>query len=483
MKQKNDLHVKVHDYLEDLGIIEGAHILVACSGGPDSTALLHALSRFQASLNLKLTCAYFDHGIRERAETDRDICFLNDFTATLGIPYRVNRFPSGKLKQIASQTKRSLEDVARTIRYRYLTSLAAEISADHIAMGHTLSDQIETLIMRFLKGVSFSGLAGIPTVREQIIRPLLFCTREEVLSYLRENGLKYRTDVTNLSTNFLRNRVRLKLLPVIREVFPAYETTLPLFAEKMRALKDFVEEEAGRRAQWKPVKNKNGTAYRIDGKQFVSLPGIIRLYSLYHTFDRLVSGEIGQKYKKSTQIPYRFLSPVLDEDWFYPKRTLLTGHGIRLCWKGGFLFLEREVVCSYKKGYLISVNEGLRRRIRDTELKIIVGDRNNIQNSEGDLIVDRDSICEPLIVRSRRAGDKISLGLGIKSLKKLFNEWRVPLEMRWSVPIVEDRNEILAVMGKSLGYKNRYSRRVKNLKQTPDRAKACTLIISVVKIG
>ncbi len=483
MRDKISLQHKVSECLTNLGIKDGAHIVVACSGGPDSTALLHVLAEMRSFLNLKLSCAYFDHGIRKPDEADGDIDFLKQITTTLGISLNVERESFGELKRIAGSTRRSLEEVARDYRYRYLTSLASKISADYIATGHTSSDHIETILMRLFQGASFYGLSGIPLVRDKIFRPLSFSTRKEVLGYLTAHGLGYRTDKTNLSKEFLRNRIRHELVPVIQKVFPDYETTLPLFAEKMRGFIEFVEAEMSRRARWERVEEKSGTAFRINGKRYVSLPGVIRLYSFYHTFDQLVRFEPSITILKRTQIPYRFVSPLLDDGWFYPKRRLLSGHNVTLAWRGEFLFLERKVVSIYKKGYLIGVNFGGRSRIRGSDLEITATDRNPIKDITNQLLVNRDEIQDPLIVRSKRPGDKIKLGMGLKSLKKLFNEWQVPRDTRWSVPVVADRSGIVAVLGDCLGFKNRYSRRARDWQSTQGEWQTNTSIISIKKAG
>ncbi len=483
MRDKISLQRRVSECLTNLVTEDRAHIDVACSGGPDSTALLHVLAELRSFLNLKLSCAYFDHGIRKPNEADGDIDFLKQITTALGISLTVERQPFGELKRIAGRTRRSLEEVARNYRYRYLTSIAAKISADYIATGHSLSDHVETILMRLFQGASYYGLSGIPPIRDKIIRPLLFSTREEVLGYLTTHGLVYRTDKTNLSKEFLRNRIRHELIPVIQKVFPDYEKTLPLFAEKMRGFMGFVKEEVRSRAKWEKVEEISGTAFRINGTRFVSLPGVIRLYSFYQTFDQLARLDPSIAGPNGGQIPYRFVSPLLDDSWFYPKRRLLTGHNVTLDWRGQFLFLERKVVSKYKKGYLIVVNYGARSVIRGSDLEIIATDVNPINDLTNQLIINRDDIQDPLVVRSKRPGDKIELGMGLKSLKKLFNEWQVPRDTRWSVPVIADRNGILAVLGDCLGFKNRYSRRANNWQSTQSGGQANTSIIRVKKAG
>ncbi len=479
MREKADLEHKISDYLNGLGIKRGANIVVACSGGPDSTALLYALSRISVQRDLVLSSAYLDHGIRDSDEADGDIEFLSAITSRLGIPLYVERKSAGELRRIAKRAKRSLEAVARDCRYGYLADVASETSADYIATGHTLDDQIETILMRFFQGASLFGLSGIPSVRDRIIRPILCATREEVLAYLQIHGIGYRTDKSNLSDDFLRNKIRIELVPVVQRVFPQYKKTLLFVSETARSFTKFVDGEVRDSLQWERVQGVSGTAFRIQGQSFISVNGVVRLRSLYLMLNELARLEPSRKGAK--QVPFRFVSPLLDDSWFYPKRLLLNGHGITLEWRGEFLFLERKVVSLYKKGYLINVKFGSISLIKGVNLEVVA--TKGPPDSRDQLVVLRDEIVGPLVVRSRRSGDQIELSMGLKSLKKLFNEWGVSREERWLMPVIADRKGILAVLGSCTGFKNRYSRRANNWYSNQSGSSTYTAKIKIVKVG
>jgi tRNA(Ile)-lysidine synthase len=442
---------KVVDYLSS--ILDGSepHIMVGCSGGPDSTALLYALNESKSEYPLELSCVYLDHGIRDPQEISEEISHLEELTASLAIPIIVRRAGPNELRMIARQGGRSLEEVAREWRYRKLHTIRREIEADYIAVAHHIDDQVETIVMRFFQGVDVTGMAGIPPLRQHIIRPLIHCEREEILSYLQNRSLTYKMDSSNREDAFLRNRIRGRIIPQLADIFPGYKKTLIAFGEKMARVRNFLMEEAKTRLAWAKIEEKGEVYYRIRGTDFLAAPGIIRLQSLFILYDLLNAGTTG-----SGRLPYRFLSPVLKDAWFFPKRTLLTGHGIQLLWKGDFLLWNRDVVYDNKKGYLVAVQRNHTYTVEDAGLRISVSSGQQAKSGEGLFTAALGHLAPPVIVRSRRAGDRMAISGGTKSLKKMLSEWKVAAQKRGIVPIVADRERVLAVMGQSLGYKNRF---------------------------
>src|SRR5690348_1753271 len=164
----------------------GQHLLVAVSGGPDSIALLSLLATLAPSWRLTLTAVHFNYGLRG-AESDGDEAFVSSFCRDRNIPVVIRRPVLVKQRRASS-----LQLLARWARYEAMKSLAHEIRADRIVTGHTANDQAETMLMWMLRGAGLTGLAGMPFIREHIIvRPLLRTTREEILAYLKQEGLSY----------------------------------------------------------------------------------------------------------------------------------------------------------------------------------------------------------------------------------------------------------------------------------------------------
>ncbi len=185
-------------------------ITVALSGGADSVALLYALNSLKERYGYKLYAAHYNHGIRGE-EADRDCNFAENFCKSLGIPFFAEK---GNVKAYAKENKISLELAARKLRYDFLYKTAK----GKIAMAHTASDNIETIIFNLARGTSLSGIKGIPPRRDNIIRPLILCSREEIEAYIKENNLSFVTDSTNLIDDCSRNIIRHKIVPVLKEI-------------------------------------------------------------------------------------------------------------------------------------------------------------------------------------------------------------------------------------------------------------------------
>jgi tRNA(Ile)-lysidine synthase len=191
----------------------GQRVLAAVSGGPDSVALLHLLRE----LGYPLVVAHFDHQTRQ-GESGDDARFVQEMANALTLPLAMD---SADVEAGAQRSTLSFEQYARQQRYAFLMDAARVHDCEAVATGHHADDQVETILMRMVRGTSPKGLAGIPPVREsggvRIVRPLIDCTRAQLLAYLAARGLAYRSDRTNADTTYLRNRIRHELLPYLRD--------------------------------------------------------------------------------------------------------------------------------------------------------------------------------------------------------------------------------------------------------------------------
>ncbi|MBN2442370.1 MAG: tRNA lysidine(34) synthetase TilS [Spirochaetales bacterium] len=440
---------KVIKALFECGVNPGSRILVAFSGGPDSTALLHALKNLSSEHHYIIFAACLDHGLRKKGEIDKEIKLVQQLTAHLGVELFIGRIPSGELSEIAYKNNRSLEEAAREKRYQFLNAVRKKIKADHIAIGHSADDNIETMVMRFFQGGGVAGLAGIPISRKMIIRPLYYCSKEDILTYLQKNQLNFAVDSSNLNKVFLRNKIRLNLLPVVKHIFPGYLKSLTRLSSIVRLLCDYVDAQAAQTCSWEKVKK----GYRIGREKFFGNHEIIRLFSLYKMLNDLYNDEhIGKK----ERIPYRFLSRVLNDKEILKRKILIQGYGIILLWEGNNLFCKPDIVYPVKKGYLISVKSG--ETIKAAGMGCIISIYNGRireKSSSSFIFLSENCIVYPMVIRSRFPGDTIEIETGTKSIKKILNEWKVPEEKRWEIPILVDRKRVLAIIGKEFGYKNR----------------------------
>jgi len=218
----------------------GDLVLVAVSGGPDSTALLHALAQLRAALGFKLRAAHVHHGIRGK-EADLDAAAAEALARSLRIPFSLRRVDA---PAHARASGLSLETAAREVRYAALAAIARRCRASKIATGHTMDDQAETVLLNLLRGAGPRGLAGIPPVRDRIIRPLLDLRRDEVARYCQADNLVYRVDRSNLDLSHTRNRLRHEIIPALERVQPAIVSQLARLAGIMRAEDQFMSQQA-----------------------------------------------------------------------------------------------------------------------------------------------------------------------------------------------------------------------------------------------
>jgi tRNA(Ile)-lysidine synthase len=429
IEDPRNLEPRVLRYLSRHGIPRDAYVLVALSGGPDSVCLLRALHGLRDRHPLRLRAAYFDHGIRCEGERRRELELVRATCSELDVGLSRGGLPQGQLERRARSAGRSLEELARQVRYQFLERAASEESCDYIAVGHTADDQVETVVMRFFQGAGPGGLPGIPERRDALIRPLWSCTRAQVLSYLSARGAGYLTDSTNRDERYLRNAVRRELLPAVERIFPGFRDSVLSLAERLARLRAHVEAEAARRLIWKRVRG----GYRIPGGEFLAAPGPLRLASVMKLLPVLRP--------EGGRVPYRFLSALEDDGRVSGRRVVLSGYGIRLAWRGRQLLLAADIVGHREKGYFIGVREGISAIIPEAGLVFDCGR----PVKEGSLLF-----------RSRRTGDKIALKGGGKSVRELFSGWGVTEPEGWKIPILEGREGILAVFGSLFGYEDRF---------------------------
>jgi tRNA(Ile)-lysidine synthase len=434
-RRSSDPERRLGEYLRRQGIPRGAPILVAFSGGPDSRALLGLLAE-RGELRA-LHAAYLDHGLRGGEERAEELAFVRSTCAGLGIPLHTRALPAGHLRAEARSGGQSLEQLAREHRYRFLQQAAEEQGCAYIALGHTADDQAETLIMRFFQGAGPGGLSGIPERRGRIIRPLLECSRSELQEWLAQRGLGYRTDSSNLDPAHLRNAVRLRLQPVAAELFPGYRASLTALAATMRGVRALLEGEAARLLPWR----RAGQGFAIDAVRFLAAPPALRRQSLFAPLQALGVG--------GRRLPGRFLSGV--ERGLERGRAVLAGRGVRLRRRGPEFVLERDIVGAGKKGYLIIIEPNRRYAAAGRVLDFGAG-----APGEGWVLLTVGPERAPLVVRSATAADRLRTEAGSTAVSKLCSAWRLPLTERWRMPIVADRNGVLAVLGSGQGGSDRF---------------------------
>ncbi len=276
---------RVKNTIDRYGMISGGdRVLVAVSGGADSVCLLRVLAVLKDKLGITLTVANMDHCLRGK-ESERDSLFVRDLAEKTGLPlaFRKIKIRSGKAEGL------SFEEKAREERYRFFGDAARENGCNVIATGHNMDDQAESVMMRVLQGSSLAGLAGIPPVREdgdmRIIRPLIRVSRQEILFFLGRSRQTFVEDSSNRDTKFLRNKVRLEILPFLEKFNPSLKRNLVNLSDTLREDLELI-----RSVKADGVKGLRGRC-DIDISDILVLPKTVRKDMLKELF-RAAGGEV-----------------------------------------------------------------------------------------------------------------------------------------------------------------------------------------------
>ncbi|HZK20854.1 MAG TPA: tRNA lysidine(34) synthetase TilS, partial [Oscillospiraceae bacterium] len=195
-------------------ISNGEVIVIGLSGGADSVSLLHLLIVLGDRFNISVAAAHLNHMLRGK-EADGDERFVIELCKSLNVPLLTEKIDC---ERVAKQSKRGIEECARALRYELFERAAQKFGASKIATAHTANDNFETVLLNITRGSALKGIGGIPPVRGNIIRPIIECTRDEVLQYCDENALSYVTDATNFCDDYSRNRIRNRVIPELLSI-------------------------------------------------------------------------------------------------------------------------------------------------------------------------------------------------------------------------------------------------------------------------
>lgn len=269
---KVKLESRVLNFINKHSLIPtGETVVVGVSGGADSVCLLHLLTKWQQKLGIKIHAAHLNHQLRG-AEAEADARYVAHLTGSLDVPVTID---TRDVNAYRRERNCSLEEAARELRYDFLTTVAKNVGSRLIAVGHTRDDQVETILLHILRGAGTSGLCGLkpclPLVSGiRVIRPLLEINREETTSYCQQHELEPRSDSSNLSLSFLRNRLRLELLPLLRKYNPSIDRALLCLAEIADGDVSFIEQQALQ--LWDKVARKEEQVVYLDREEVARSP-------------------------------------------------------------------------------------------------------------------------------------------------------------------------------------------------------------------
>lgn len=389
----------------------GDKVVVALSGGADSVALFNVLLSLREKYNLSLYAAHVNHNLRGD-EALRDESFVCEMCEKNSVELFVK---SVNVKSLAAKQGIGTEMCGRNVRYEFFSELSKKLGSK-IATAHTASDNAETVLFNLARGAGLNGICGIQPVRDDIIRPLIYATREQVEGYCKENGLSFVTDSTNLTDDYTRNKIRHAVIPVLKEINAGFENNVTNNSEMLRRINSFIELNAGETIE--RIKIKNGYSC----ERLAALPTALRHEVLY-----LLCKQNGVEPQYSK---LKILSDCLESGGAVD----LTGAVRAVCKQGVFRFVNTE-----QEKEIFSFIE------LKSNTSFIYNDKIfEAQCDETHFPTDRK-----LVFRTRNAGDTITIPKRrvTKTLKKFLNELKIPEEKRDSIIVLADGSDILWMEG------------------------------------
>ncbi len=428
---------KVKGLIEEYNLFEkGERVLVAVSGGVDSVTLLHVLVELSPLYKLNLHVIHLDHKIRG-IDSYEDSLFVQD----LALKYGLN-FTIGRKDAKAERKGESPEESARRVRYDFFRRCLESLKADKIALAHNADDQVETILMRLLRGTGPAGLCGMRPKSPPYVRPLLKVWRSEIEKYASEKGLSYRTDLTNYDLRYFRNRIRHLLIPTLREYNPHFKEALLRLSELMWLEREFIDALIEESFEKEAVIERKGYCFK---SSTLRKNRFLFLETIRKAIEKLRGNLFG------------FSKEDLEKIWkngigvyILPKEIEIRDDGNKICIK------LKEQKKSFKNMWLFELQVP-----GDTEIPSGIIKANYVSQfkkptSENEAFIDADKVKFPLFVRNRREGDRIQpIGMkGMKKLKKLLAEAHIPQEEKDNIPIVVDSNgDIIWIAGVKLSEK------------------------------
>lgn len=405
----------------------GDTVVVAVSGGADSMCLLHFFNKISSRMQLNIICAHVNHSIRG-TEADSDEEFVRSFCNKNNIRAVFARY---NVPELAKENGESEEQCGRRLRYAFFSSVAENAK---IATAHNLNDSAETFLFNFTRGTGLKGLTGIPAVRDNIIRPLCECTREEIERYLNDEGIAYVTDSTNLSDEYSRNKIRHNVLPVLNEINPGF---FSVFANCISVLSDsekYIEEKTEEAF----IKTKKYTKFSVD--DIIQLDNVIR--------DRLII-KIAEHFGAS-DVSFRHVEII--SSFLSAGGALMLSEDVTIVSDGKYLYKTE------KKLPEVCINEkfDMSRTVYDfpgCTLTVETVDKNIIKNYNISQLclsgyADSDKLVNSFF-RTRKSGDRFRYANAehSKSLKNLFKEKGISISDRWGIPMLADDEHIFWIDG------------------------------------
>ncbi len=433
----------------------GSLVVVAVSGGADSLCLLHVLHRLSDALQVKIHVAHLDHMLRGD-ESKEEALFVSVQAEALGLPCTVE---SRDVMAYRVSRRCSIEEAAREVRYSFLRSVAQKVGADMVMTGHTSDDAVETIMLHILRGAGVHGLRGLEPVSDypmrareameprtlRVVRPLLAVSREEAREYCRYLSLGFRDDASNESVAYLRNRIRLELLPFMRQLNPRFDDALLRLAGA--AVEDDNHLRTAALEVWERIVTLSPDCVRIDLAGFMEASSAVQ--------SRLILNALMHLSGSARDVSYEHVIAVRSLVEKSPGKQVDLPYGI--VWRRGntelmAFFRTTEPSSSHIEAPLMPVRLVVPGQTGMPGW-LVTGsyvDRMGDDMSEPYVAyLDSPKAGQELFVRRRNPGDRfLPLGMsGEKKIQDLMVDARIPGDLRDSIPIVCSPRQIVWVVG------------------------------------
>jgi len=448
-RRATTLEQRVLRFIQEQKLVSrGQKLLVAVSGGPDSVCLLHVLFKLRKELGIGLHVAHLDHQLRGD-DSRADARYVADLAHRLDIPATIEQ---RDVATYQTQHRISPEEAAREVRYAFLAQVAEPIGTDRAAVGHTVDDHIETILMHLIRGSGTRGLRGLQPLNLwqssdnnlTVIRPLLQISREETAEYCHQHRLMPRIDASNLSLSPLRNRIRLELLPLLRsynsQVAEALLRTARIATDDLA----FLDEEASR--LWSEIAQKQENTVILDKERFRQSPPALKRHLLRASIENLAGNLMDIEARHIEEVIDALDKPAgkiidLPEGLTFSveyDKYLLGSDPAAL---SPFPVLEAE--------FPLKIPGKTQPAGWKVEAEIINPELMAEKANEFTAYFDLDKVGDEVTVRRRKPGDRFQ-PLGMSQPKKL-NEFmidaKIPRAWRQRVPVVCSPKHILWAVG------------------------------------
>ncbi len=416
MKTQFQKHIEEH-----LPLLKNGKSLIAISGGIDSVVLTHLCH----NLKLNVSLAHCNFNLRgEESNADED--FVVELGKQLDVEVFIQNFDT---KAYSESHKTSIQMAARELRYHWFAELAEQLDYDFILTAHHADDNFETFIINFTRGTGLNGLTGIPEVNENIVRPLLQFSREDIETYAKSNNLKWREDSSNSSRKYLRNKLRHEIVPILKEINPQLLNSFKSTLENLNDTADIVEESLNAVAKRAIVSiDETGITYKISEFKKVNNPKAY-LFEMFKDFGfmewndvvRLLDAETGKYVTSQTH--------------------KLVKHREYLILSELQVVSDNEIISINSNSKTVEASFGILRFDEADTLK---------DNSDAIIFVDADKLTYPLELRIWKTGDYFHpLGMnGKKKVSKFLKDEKLTPIEKQNTWVLVSNDDILWVVGK-----------------------------------